>query len=246
MITEDTLLELLDLSEENIELFSVRHSNKAKRIIFKSSVRIGFEVVLPVLHEDNWVLEIVAERKSKIEGHISEIRDSRRKLKPKSIALPTTGHSWRVTYKEINDKKSVVITETSTTLEIPGYHEDVFHVPMLLQKWLHEKAFEYLPTRLENISTTHGLYYNKVKIKRQKTLWGSCSIKRNINLNRNLMLMPFDVSDYVLHHELAHLNVLNHSASFWRELEKLLPNYRDSLTRLKYLQNGNIPEWALV
>ena len=200
MITQDTLLKLLDLCKEDIELFSVRHSNKAKRIIFKSSVRIGFEVVLPVLYEDNWVLAVVADRKSKIEGHISEIRESRRELKPQSIELPTTGQSWRVTYKDFNDKKPVVITETPTTLQIPEYREDVFHVPTLLQEWLHERALEYLPKRLENLSTTYGLHYNKGRIKRQKTLWGSCSSKRNINLNRNLMLMPLDVSDYVLHH----------------------------------------------
>ena len=148
MITQDTLLKLLDLCKEDIELFSVRHSNKARRIILKSSIRTGFEVVLPVLHEDNWVLDIVAERKSKIESHISEIRESRRELKPQSIELPTTGHSWRVTYKDFNDKKPVVITETPTTLQIPEYREDVFHVPALLQKSLHERAREYLPKRL--------------------------------------------------------------------------------------------------
>ena len=246
MITQDTLLKLLDLCKEGIELFSVRHSNKARRIIFKSSIRTGFEVVLPVLHEDNWVLEIVAERKSKIESHISEIRESRRELKPQSIELPTTGHSWRVTYKDFNDKKPVVTTETPTTLQIPEYREDVFHVPKLLQKWLHERALEYLPKRLENLSTTYGIHYNKVRIKRQKTLWGSCSSKRNINLNRNLMLMPLDVSDYVLHHELAHLKVLNHSSGFWEELERLLPNYKDSLIKLKYLQKRRIPQWALI
>ena len=205
MITQDTLLKLLDLCKEDIELFSVRHSNKARRIIFKSSIRTGFEVVLPVLHEDNWVLEIVAERKSKIESHISEIRESRRELKPQSIELPTTGQSWRVTYKDFNDKKSVGITETPTTLQIPEYREDVFHVPTLLQEWLHEKALKYLPEYLRDVSAKLKLPYNKVRIKRQKTLWGSCSNKGNINLNRNLMLMPSQVVDYVLHHELVHL-----------------------------------------
>ena len=135
---------------------------------------------------------------------------------------------------------------TSNTLEIPENQKDVFQVPTLLQKWLHEKALEYLPRQLSGISIALKLPYKNVRIKRQKTLWGSCSIKRNINLNRNLMLMPTDVVDYVLHHELVHLKVLNHSSEFWRELERLFPNYKKSLARLKYFQNGRLPEWALV
>ena len=243
MITQDTLLKLLDLCKEDIELFSVRHSNKARRIIFKSSIRTGFEVVLPVLHEDNWVLEIVAERKSKIESHISEIRESRGELKPQSIELPTTGHSWRVTYKDFNDKKPVAITETPTTLQIPEYREDVFHVPGLLQKWLHERALEYLPKRLENLSTTYGLHYNKVRIKRQKTLWGSCSSKGSISLNRHLMFLPPQLVRYVRIHELCHTQQLNHSIHFWQLFEKLYPGAR-SMNHHVRKATDLVPSWA--
>ena len=85
MITQDSLLELLDVSQENVRLFSVRHSNRAKRLIFKSSIRIGFEIVLPRFYDDNWVLEIVSRRKYKIEKEIMRIKEARRELKPKSI-----------------------------------------------------------------------------------------------------------------------------------------------------------------
>ena len=246
MITQDSLLELLDVSQENVKLFSVRHSNRAKRLIFKSSIRIGFEIVLPRFYDDNWVLEIVSRRKYKIEKDIIGIREARRKLNPKSIVLLSTGNRWKVTYRGINHKNSGVITETSTALKVPEDPKDVFQVPMLLQKWLHEKALEYLPRQLDGISTALRLPYKKVRIKRQKTLWGSCSVRQNINLNRNLMLMPPDVVNYVLHHELVHLKVLNHSSEFWKELERMFPSYRKSLSRLKYLQNGGVPEWALV
>ena len=246
MITQDSLLELLDVSQENVRLFSVRHSNRAKRLIFKSSIRIGFEIVLPRFYDDNWVLEIVSRRKFKIEKDIIEIREARRELKPKSIALLSTGNRWKVTYRGINHKNSGTVTETSTTLEVPEDPKDVFQVPTLLQKWLHEKALKYLPRQLDGISAALRLPYKKMRVKRQKTLWGSCSIRRNINLNRNLMLLPPDVVDYVLHHELVHLKVLNHSSEFWKELERLFPSYRKSLSRLKCLQNGGVPEWALV
>ena len=181
-----------------------------------------------------------------IEKEIMGIKEARRELKPKSIALLSTGNRWKVTYRGINHKNSGIVTERSTTLEVPEDPRDVFQVPTLLQKWLHEKALEYLPRQLDGISASLRLPYKKMRVKRQKTLWGSCSIKRNINLNRNLMLLPPDVVDYVLHHELVHLKVLNHSSEFWKELERLFPSYRKSLSRLKCLQNGEVPEWALV
>ncbi|MCL0044560.1 M48 family metallopeptidase, partial [Dehalococcoidia bacterium] len=67
-----------------------------------------------------------------------------------------------------------------------------------------------------------------------------------INLNRNLMLMPPETVDYVLYHELVHLKVLNHSAKFWKELERLFPNYKKGLSQLKDFESNKIPSWALV
>ena len=237
---------MLDISGENRLLFFVRHSNRAKRLIFKSSIRKGFEIVLPRFYDDNWVLETVTKNKLRIEKHLVEIKEARKELKPTSIALPSTGRSWKVIYRAINDKDPAAITETSTTLEVREKPGDVFWVPKVLQKWLHERAVEYLPKHLYNVSTKLKLSYNKVSIKQQKTRWGSCSIKGNINLNRNLMLMPPEVVDYVLHHELVHLKVLSHSSKFWKELERSFPHYKKSLDQLKYFGGNKIPEWALV
>ena len=138
------------------------------------------------------------------------------------------------------------ITETPTTLEVSEKVEDVFWTATVLLEWLHGKALEYLPKSLHDVSNKLKLPYNEVRIKRQQTLWGSCSIKGNINLNRNLMLMPSEVVDYVLHHELVHLKVLSHSSKFWKELERSFPNYKKSLKQLKYFGGNKIPEWALV
>ena len=246
MIDRESILTLLDIPKENIQLFSVRHSNRAKRLIFKSSLRKGFEIVLPRIYDDNWVLETVAKRKPKIEKRITEIQDDRKVLKPTSIVLPSTGNTWNVIYREFSDERSEAIIQTSTKLEITEKSEDVFWVPFVLQKWLHQKALEYLPKQLDDVSTKLKLPYNKVRIKRQKTLWGSCSIKRNINLNRNLMLMPTEVVDYVLHHEIVHLKVLSHSPKFWKELEKSFPNFRESRRQLNHFENFTIPGWSLI
>ncbi|MDB2550748.1 M48 family metallopeptidase [Rickettsiales bacterium] len=72
-----------------------------------------------------------------------------------------------------------------------------------------------------------------VKIKSQKTLWGSCSSKNNINLNINLIKLDQELIDYVILHELTHLNIKNHSKKFWQELEKLEPKARILDKKLK-------------
>jgi predicted metal-dependent hydrolase len=246
LIHLDSLLALLAVPEESASLFSLRHSKKAKRLIFKHSIRNGFEIVLPRFYDDNWVLETVTTSKPKIEKRLDEIKEARTELKPTSIRLPLTGSSWKIIYRETNNNDLDAITETPTTLEVSEKAEDVFWTSTVLQEWLHGKALQYLPKYLHDVSAKLKLPYNKVKIKRQKTLWGSCSLKGNINLNRNLMLMPSEVVDYVLHHELVHLKVLSHSSKFWKELECSFPNYKKSLKQLKYFEGNKIPKWALV
>jgi predicted metal-dependent hydrolase len=246
LINLDSLLELLDVTEENINLFSLRHSAKAKRLIFKPSVRNGFEIILPRFYDDNWVLETIAKSKSKIERSISAIKEARLELKPTLIALPPTGNSWEVIYRKVNENHFYPIMETTTNLKVPEKLGDAFWAPMALQAWLHEKAEGYLTKRLDSVATSLKASYNKVSIKKLKTRWGSCSIKRNISLNRNLMLMSIEAVDYVIYHELVHLKVLNHSTTFWKELERSFPNYKKSRNQLKYLETNKMPEWALV
>ena len=60
------------------------------------------------------------------------------------------------------------------------------------------------------------------------------------------MLMPGDVVDYILHHELVHLKVLNHSSKFWSELEEAFPSYKNSVIHLHHFERKELPKWAIV
>ena len=95
------------------------------------------------------------------------------------------------------------------------------------------KARKKLVDRLNELSEKHGLRYNRVFLKNQKTRWGSCSIKDNINLNVNLVRLPDDMIDYVLLHELVHTRIKNHTQEFWRELDRLVGDARAKNKRLK-------------
>jgi predicted metal-dependent hydrolase len=93
---------------------------------------------------------------------------------------------------------------------------------------LREQARQELPARLIEIATTHGLTVSAVSIRNQRTRWGSCGRDGKISLNWRLVLMPPDVRDYVLIHELMHLRRLDHSPAFWKLVGAACPGYRDA------------------
>ena len=78
-----------------------------------------------------------------------------------------------------------------------------------------------------------GVDYKRITIRSQKTRWGSCSAKGNLNYNWKLMLCPEEVQDYVVVHELAHRREMNHSKAFYRIVEEILPDYRERMRWLK-------------
>ena len=84
------------------------------------------------------------------------------------------------------------------------------------------QARRQLVERLAELARRHGFQYNKVFVKNQKTLWGSCSSANNINLNVNLVRLPEELRDYVLLHELVHTRHKNHSKAFWKALNRLV------------------------
>ena len=97
-------------------------------------------------------------------------------------------------------------------------------------------ARKILCRRIGELAQLHNFVYNRVSIRKQKTRWGSCSTKNNINLNANLLHLPSELIDYVLLHELVHTRVKNHSKDFWDELETVVPNARKVDRKLKDYQ----------
>ena len=110
-------------------------------------------------------------------------------------------------------------------------------INLLLKSWYKKRFIEVALPRLSYFSDKHKLKFNQVRVKKQKTLWGSCSSKNNINLNYLLIMAPMKVIDYVIVHELVHTIHKNHSAKFWQKVETIMPNYKDARYWLK--ENGH-------
>lgn len=93
-------------------------------------------------------------------------------------------------------------------------------------KWYRGFAKQYLSVRLVQLAEQHDFTFNRLFIREQKTRWGSCSSRGNISLNWKLVKAPVFVSDYVILHELAHTEIMNHSPAFWQRVEALVPEYQ--------------------
>lgn len=122
--------------------------------------------------------------------------------------------------KERNEKKALPPKLSRGEIEVLG-----------------KQALDIIPKRVQLFAPIIGVGYGKLTVRNQKTLWGSCSSGGNLSFNCLLMLAPPEVVDYVVVHELCHRRHMNHSKSFWGEVERVLPNYRVQKKWLK--DNGN-------
>lgn len=170
-----------------------------------------------------------------LEEHIAWIKVQLEKAKVKQ---EKTALSYNSTY-QIRNKTLQILPSDRDALKISN-QEDRIEI-LLPQIWdlskkevqeqlqhliteiLRYEAKNYLPERTQDLANQKGILINQIRVKKVKTRWGSCSSKSNINLSLYLMLLPDELIDYVILHELAHIKHQNHSTAFWNHLEDLLP-----------------------
>ena len=125
--------------------------------------------------------------------------------------------------------------ETPDQEEGVDFDGSVFHIYLhnrqadacaLATAWLRAKAAEVLPEKAKAWAEKMGVEFNRVFIKDQRTLWASCSGKKNINFSYRIVKMPLAVQDYLVVHELCHLVHMNHGAEYWALVAQFCPDYK--------------------
>ncbi len=151
-------------------------------------------------------------------------------------SLPFRGGALRLTFASAASATSmarVTLRGDQLTLALPAAaftmatEERDGRVRDLLERWYRRQARTIFEERLTHWNARYNLTWASVAIKSQKTRWGSCSRRGNLNFNWRLLLAPPAILDYVVIHELCHLQEHNHAAPFWALVERACPDYRD-------------------
>jgi len=178
--------------------------------------------------------ELVAKREDWIRLHLDKIR-STQQLNFDIIHytdMMFCGQIYHITFDE-NVKK---ITLEPNYCVVPAKYSDEQILIKQLVKWYRTIALDILSKRVEYFSVLMQLQPKMVKLTNAKTCWGVCNSLGVVSLNWRLILLPHDLIDYVIVHELSHLVQMNHSKLFWKLVGSVLPDYA---TRRKNLKQGD-------
>jgi predicted metal-dependent hydrolase len=113
--------------------------------------------------------------------------------------------------------------------------KDQAHAPRIFTDWYRRQARQIINERASSLASQHHLMFKGLRITSARSRWGSCSSRGVLNFPWRLVMVPLEIIDYVIVHELAHLKIQNHSKQFWSYLEQLHPNYR---TQRKWLREN--------
>lgn len=133
-------------------------------------------------------------------------------------------------------KHETAMLNENILLKVPLNADDE-KIRGILKRWYIDQFKLLAQKRVVHYSRLLGRSPGKITVREQKTRWGSCSAKGNINLNWKLIMAPLEVVDYVIVHELCHLKEMNHSKNFWKLVEGICPEYIKYRTWLK--KNGD-------
>jgi len=225
--------------------YKLRVSKRAKYARLQMSLRDGLVVVVPQGFDQKRIPDLLEKKRSWIEK-VSRQYAAQRRLAPQDpmpgrVDLRGIGEVWRVEYRVGTSKR--VLERPGNRLWVLDGTGDVESIQVALRRWLRRKAHRHLKPWLQHLAEENGFRVRRIFIKAQRTRWGSCSEKKNINLNMKLLFLPENLVQYVLLHELCHTVHLNHSKKFWALVAAHEPRYA---VRRKALREAwkYVPAWV--
>ena len=195
--------------------------NENAELVVRAPKRLSIEKIQDFINEkENWINR----KKRLIENQIKDVTSNHNKLLYLGNLFPIN--------VEQNASKELFFTGE----EFIANSIEPDSLSLSIKKWYKNKFKEIALPRVAYFANKHNLMVNQVRIKNQKTMWGSCSSKNNINLNYLLLMAPMGVIDYVIVHELVHTIHRNHSTDFWDSVESIMPEFQEHKRWLK--KNG--------
>lgn len=224
--------------------FSIRRSHLAKntRIVVKAD---KIEVVAPPGVSERNIKQFVEAQRDWIDNarqRVAEKAQDIPKLSPPHYAdgvhIPYRGQNLQLRVKSGKTANIRIAAQNDGGLLIYlpdrlAEHEHSENIRQALTRWMKSRTREHAEQMIAKHAPRFALFPRGLRIKTQKSRWGSCGPKNDINLNWLLMLTPPEVFEYVVVHELCHIKHKNHSQDFWRLVAEHLPDYANQRRWLK-------------
>lgn len=197
--------------------YRVRRSDRARRVrVLVDPVR-GVEVVLPRRASERDAAAAVRELRPWIERRVGELARTRALVAQRGATIPFLGEALAL----VAEPGRTRVHRRGETLLVPDGEEQ----RPALERWYRRQARAEVAPRLDRATALAGTRYTALTIRGQRTRWASCSAKGAMSFNWRLLLAPEAVLDYVVWHEVCHLEVMDHSARFWALLASRCPDY---------------------
>lgn len=228
--------------------YNLRISQRARHVNLKFCPTNGLEIVVPKKFNPKNLTKILEQHRNWIERIQQKIKNiiptQPEESLPTIIKLAALKQIWEVSYESTAASVLHLKQITENKLLILGNLENQTAIKKLLLNWIKRLAKNHLIPQLTHLSQLHDLPFAKVCIRHTQTHWGSCTSKKNISLSSQLMLIPPQLVEHVLLHELCHTKVLNHSKNFWHLFESVNPNCHNLRKQLRTAQH-NLPRWLI-
>lgn len=198
--------------------YSVRRSDRARRVRVRVDEARGVEVVLPRRIAEREAAAAVRQLRPWIERRMAELERTRAQVAARGATVPYLGETLRL----VAEPGRTRVHRRADELLVPAGEQE----RPALERWYRRRAHEEVAPRLDQATALSGTRYTRLTIRGQRTRWASCSTNGAMSFNWRLLMAPAPVLDYVVWHEVCHLEVMDHSPRFWALLAQRWPDYR--------------------
>ena len=205
--------------------YHVRRSTRARRVRVTVDLTRGVEVVLPRRAPEREAAIAISELRPWIERRVRELDQARATLAARGDAVPYLGQMLAL----VPQPDRTRVHRRGAELLVPAGAACL----EALERWYRRAARAEIAPRLDRACATTGRTYSSLTIRGQRTRWASCSANGAMSFNWRLLLAPEQVLDYVVWHEVCHLQVMDHSPRFWALLARHRPDYREHANWLR-------------
>lgn len=231
---------------------TLRVSSRARSVRLKMSPYDGLIVVIPVGYDRSRVpalvesrLEWIQKAKRTFERQGSVAPGSLTAELPDEIVLAGIGESWKVRYRSEPGAREILIRESDAmVLDLSGAVEEQVACVAAIEKWLKWRAKVRMVPELARLASEHGFAVSGVTVRKQKSRWGSCSSRGNINLNLKLLFLPPHLVRYIMIHELCHTLHMNHSSRYWAAVARYDVGYAEHDRQMRHAW-CYVPGWLV-